>query len=196
MRKLALFALLTIAALGVSQEMKAKEMLVSKKIFLALQEDVKTELKVSDDQLQKIKDVFGDALRIEDNKVMIMVTDGQDINKMAEEAIKPLNPEQTKRLKEIWVQSLNGVALADEEVAKEIKLTDDQNKSIDKLVESAAQELHSLFSGGNVDDAAIKKAKQIRADVGKKMVELLTEDQKKQYEAMKGKEFKFKTPVG
>jgi Spy/CpxP family protein refolding chaperone len=194
MRKFALFTLLAIAALGSAQEMRAKDMLVSKKVFIALQAEVRAELKVTDDQFQKIKDAFGESLQIEEDRIMVMVTDGQDLNQMAKDALKSLTPEQSKRLNEVWIQSMKGAAVADEEVAKELKLTDEQKKAIDKLVQDAGQQIIDLYSGGNHDESSVKQASEIRSKAGTKMIEVLTEEQKKSYEAMKGKDFKFKNP--
>ena len=43
--------------------MSARDMVVSKKIFLALTADVKKEIKLTDEQDRKMKDLFGDSLR-------------------------------------------------------------------------------------------------------------------------------------
>lgn len=196
MRKLALFALLAIAALGSAQEMRAKEMMISKKVFVAFQPDVRAELKITDAQFEKMKNAFGDSLQIDGERLMITMTGDTDLDQMAKDAMKVLSEEQSKRLKEVWVQSCKGMAIADDDVAKELKITEDQRKSIDKIVDEAANQTMELFGGGNHDDETIKKSQKLREDAGKKLEALLTEDQKKSYEAMKGKEFKFKKSGG
>lgn len=45
--------------------------------------------------------------------------------------------------------------------------------------------------GSNPGEEGQKKSEAIRKEAGQKMVDLLTADQKKKYEDLKGKEFKF-----
>lgn len=192
MRKLAFLALLVFAGLGHAQGFSSKDMLVSQRVFTILRAEVKEEIKLTADQATKIKGLFGNALDEDNGHMVLMMTAETDLKQIDKDARKLLTAEQSKRLEEVWIQSLNGNALADQEVAKELKLTDEQKKSVDKLVEDAGLQLKEMmFTDGGAPDSG-KKSKEITVKAGKKMLELLTEEQKKQYETMKGKEFKFK----
>jgi len=166
-------------------------MVVSKKIFLALTADVKKEIKLTDEQDRKMKDLFGDSLRVDGEKFYLMMTPDLDLNQIEKDAIKLLDGDQTKRLTELWIQNLSGNAIASEEVGKELALTDDQKKKVERLIEEAGALLSELFMGGP-DEESAKKAREITKKCGQKMIDSLTEEQKKKYEVMKGKEFKFK----
>lgn len=190
MRKFALLSLLLLAGIGQAQ-MSAREMVLGKKIFVALRPEVKAELKITDDQDRKIKDTFGDALQVDGDRMMITIMDATDLDQLAKDALKVLNADQIKRLDEVWIQQSNGNAIADEAVSKELKLTDEQKKRIEKLLEDAGSELADLFHSGPDEDAG-KKAKAITSKSGQKMIEILDDTQKKRFEELKGKPFKFK----
>lgn len=194
MRKIAFLSMLILTSLGLAQDMPpAKEMVISKKVFLVFQSEVKKELKITDAQEGKVKEAFGDSLQVDGDKIMIMMTGDTDLDTMAKNALKVLDADQTKRLNEVWIQSLDGAAIADDEVSKQLEITADQKKNVDKLIDEAGtaimDEIHA--GAGHTEDAA-KKFKEIRKKAGEKIVALLTEDQKKKYETLKGKEFKFK----
>lgn len=190
MRKLALLSLLLMAAVAPAQ-FSSKELLVTKKVFTVLRAEVRQELKITEDQNTKIQNLFGDSLRVEGDKFMLMMTPDLDLDQIDKDAQKLLTADQAKRLHELWIQTHNGTALADDGLAKDLSLTDEQKKKIEKLVEEAARQLSELFGGGH-DEEAAKKSKDIRDKAGKLMLETLTEEQKKKYDELKGKEFKFK----
>lgn len=168
----------------------AKEIVISQKVFMIFRAAVKKELKITDDQEKRAKDAFGDVLQVDGDRIMITMTGDTDLKELGKNALKVLDADQTKRLKEVWIQEQFGTAIADDEVAKELALTDDQRKSADKEIESAGQALMEMFQGGDHGPEMAKKALEIRKKAGEKMLALLTEEQKKKYEAMKGKPFK------
>lgn len=191
MRKLALFSLLILSSIGLAQDMPpAKEIVISQKVFMIFRPAVKKELKITDDQEKRAKDAFGDILQVDGDRIMITMTGDTDLKELGKNALKVLDADQTKRLKEVWIQEQFGTAIADDEVAKELALTDDQRKSADKEIESAGQALMEMFQGGDHGPEMAKKALEVRKKAGEKMLALLTEEQKKKYEAMKGKPFK------
>jgi hypothetical protein len=193
MRKFAIFLLLTLGAIAMSQEMPpARDIMIMKRIFTIFRKGVKEELKITSAEDAKIKDAFGGALEVDGDKVMISLTGENDFDDMCKKALKALDEDQQKRLIEIWIQSLQGAALGDDEIAKKVDLTDDQKKGIGKLIDDAGAKILELFSpGSDPGEEGQKKSEAIRKEAGQKMVALLTDDQKKKYEALKGKEFKF-----
>lgn len=193
MRILSALSMLLVSAFCLAQDgPPAKEILLSQRIFMVFMPEVKKELKIDDPQLEKIKVAFGESLRVEGEQIMIMMTGQEDFAQMQKDAAKALKPEQAKRLKELWIQSLNGIALADDEVAKDLSLTSSQKEEVNKIVLSAGEAIHELMSGGMIDQEGAKQIEKLRKQAGEKMLKLLDAEQSKTYETLKGKEFKFK----
>lgn len=115
MRKFAIFLLLTLGAIAMSQEMPpARDIMIMKRIFTIFRKGVKEELKITSAEDAKIKDAFGGALEVDGDKVMISLTGENDFHYMCKKALKVLDEGQQKRLIEIWIQSLQGSALGDD----------------------------------------------------------------------------------
>jgi hypothetical protein len=106
-----------------------------------------------------------------------------------------LLPNQLKRLNEIFIQ-VNGVAaLQDEDVAKELGITDAQKAKVAE-VRAANQEaigamMRELFQGGGGGDRDANRAKidEARKAGDAKVLAVLSADQQQKFEAMKGKPF-------
>lgn len=195
-KPLARLAVLLIALTGVASalaqpHLPSKHMVLGPKIFIVFRPDVKAELKVTEEQSKTILDAFEGSLQVEGSKIMITMDGSQDLDAMAKSALKILGEEQRKRLEELWVQQLGAIAVADDDIGKTLKLNDEQKKKISALVDDTADELTELFMAGP-DDSTAKKAKGIRERASQKALALLDGDQKKAFEAMKGKPFKFK----
>ncbi len=192
MRKLLILPALLLTALSLAQDMPGpKEMLLGRKVFFALTPQVKEALKLTKEQSTRIQDAFGDALQIDGDRIMLSLQPGMDLDQMEKDAMKVLSAEQSKRMSELFVQRAGGLVLLDDEVAKKLSLTDDQKASVKKLGEEAAGKVMELFHNG-ADDESAKKGKQLRVEYGKKMEALLTDDQKKGFEALKGDLIKWK----
>lgn len=192
MRKLALIPFLMLAVNAFAQDTPSgKEIMLGKKVFFAIAESIRTEIKMTEDQKKKIMDVFGDTLRVDGEKIMLMMTPDTDMKQLEKDAMAVLNEEQKKRLQEVWIQRLGGVALGDDDVAKAVKLTDAQKESVEKLLDTGGDKMMEIFSAGH-DEAALKESEKVRKDTAKQCEALLTEDQKKAFEAMKGKLMKEK----
>lgn len=120
------------------------------------------------------------------------------MEKMMKESEKTLlailTPEQAKRLKEISIWINGNRSLLDEEIQKDLKMTDDQKSKAKNLQTKQGEAMQSLFEkmrNQEIDreemQAAMKKNNDILdAELGK----LLTADQAAQLKSMKGKEFK------
>ncbi|MBC8873962.1 MAG: Spy/CpxP family protein refolding chaperone [Planctomycetes bacterium] len=103
-----------------------------------------------------------------------------------------LLPPQIKRLKEIALQQRGTSALTDPEVAKELKITDAQKKKLDEVStanrESMGTRMRELFQGGNREGVR-EKMQEMRKEADGKVLGVLTAEQKKQFEGMKGEKF-------
>ncbi len=166
---------------------------------------VQTELKLTDDQKSKAA-VIGDKVQEEMQGMLAELGELdpedreaklQELRKTAGERGKAvmaelgtiLQPEQLTRLKQISLQ-LRGVgALADEEVAAELKLTDEQKKQLATIRtenETAGRELmrQARESGGG--DAVRGKFEELRKSGNEKALAVLNADQKAQLEKLQG----------
>ncbi len=114
------------------------------------------------------------------------------VKKQQEQLEEVLLPQQMDRLKEIALQ-LRGVrALADDDVAKELKITAAQKTKLEEVQEQIGQEMRSkmqeLFQSGDRD--AMREAfTKMREESETQVLAVLTGDQKTQFEKMKGKKF-------
>jgi hypothetical protein len=107
-----------------------------------------------------------------------------------------LNDKQMKRFRQIQLQAADTQAFVkDEDLRKELKITDSQTKDIDTILEDSKKELADVFKeakGGNFKEA-FSKAEGIRKETKEKVLGVLNADQKKAYKQMLGDEFKFET---
>ena len=193
---------------------------------LALNPSVQKELNLSEDQIQKIKDVtqsIRDKHKDESDAVRNLQGDerrekGQELRKKISDETNQalagiLKPEQSKRLKEITLQQRGPQAFNDPETQKALNLTDDQKDKIKTINEDSAKDMRELFpqggrrgagggGGGAVDPAAFKermtKVAAIRKETMDKVTSVLTEDQKKTWKEMTGQPFevKYEAPTG
>jgi hypothetical protein len=171
-------------------------MLLPDRIFVALRPMVRTELKMDDAEKQKIIDAFEGALEVEGDMIRLSLSGGTDLHELEDRAEKVLTPDQKVRLEEVWIQSLDGAAVADDAVAKKLGLTDDQKKQADALADRGGQEILDLFSDGPPAEGGKDKMTAIRIKFGKQIEALLTDDQKKAYEQLKGKPLAGLEPKG
>jgi hypothetical protein len=108
-----------------------------------------------------------------------------------------LPPEKLSRLLGIYIQnSQMGQVLSNPMVAEELELTDEQKEKVTKTGTELAEEMQStmseLFGGGpGTDRSAIQtKMEEFRKKGDEKYLSILTDDQKKKLEELKGAEFK------
>jgi len=165
--------------------------MLSKQVFILFTPKVKSEINLTPSQLTKIQDAFGDCLQVEGDRISIRLTGGQDLSEMESQAMKVLEAPQRKRLEEIWIQRLGGIALADDAIAKKVGLNANQKQEADRLVEQGGNEIAEMAPDGHSPET-LKKMTDIRTKVGKKIEALLTEEQKKIFEELKGKPFAMK----
>jgi Spy/CpxP family protein refolding chaperone len=164
---------------------------------------VQKELKLTDDQIAKLKEARDKAasgmremfqgmqdLSQEERqaKVTEMAKTMQDRMDAAVKSVESiLQPDQLKRLKELAVQTAGPMALVDKTVQQDLNLSADQIAKIKSAGEDAAKKMRELFSGGDVDMSTIgPKMQEMRTDLEKQMLAVLTADQAAAFEKMKG----------
>ena len=118
--------------------------------------------------------------------------------KMKEQLEEVLFPEQLERLQEINIQLQGIAALRNADVAKELKITDAQKKELEEvqagLMEKMREGMRELFTSGGGREGMREKIEKMREDMEGDVLGVLTSDQKKKFEEMKGE--KFEMPEG
>src|SRR5260370_5418151 len=131
--------------------------------------EVKKELDLSDVQAEKLP-----------AEVMVAIS-------------KVLNEKQFKRFKEIELQQRDVNAFKDKTVQKSLKVTPDQAKSINGLIDDSTKEIAEMFKGG-FDKGTFEKIANARKETKDKVLAVLTKDQRKAWREMIGEEFKLQQP--
>ena len=173
--------------------------------FLVFRDKVQEELKLSDDQKQKLMEKFPDHAqetrnvfeRIKDLKPEEREKELQSHRQKAREKLAPLlketlKAEQLKRLRQLELRQEGSFALGRPEIVKELKITDEQRKQFMGIVQEMQAKIGPLIkeaqSGGNPEEIRPKVMK-IRKDYEGKVGAILGDAQKKQWQEMLGKPF-------
>lgn len=105
---------------------------------------------------------------------------------------KVLNETQKKRLREIELQALGASALMQSEVADELKLTQEQRSKLQGIITQSMQQMREQFRGGGFGQGqGAQNFQQMREQMEKQMLEVLTPAQRQQWQQMQGKPFQF-----
>jgi len=181
--------------------------------LMYLQNDkVQKELELVDDQKDQIKKL-GDKSRENMREMFSGLQDlpqeerqekMRELQPKMEESQKALGkqvdevlmPNQRDRLKQITVQIQGTGALSDEEVAKELALSDDQEKQIQQVRQEAFEKMRENFrpgagGGDNDRDARRERMQKAQKETDDKVLAVLTSEQRDKFEKMKGEKFEF-----
>jgi Spy/CpxP family protein refolding chaperone len=166
-------------------------------LLLLGQKSVQEELKLSDEQVKKVTELQEKQREsfqgLRDLSQEERRTKMQEITKTQNEALaKILKPEQLKRAKQIALQQQMrfglGFVLNNEEVAKALKITDEQRDKIREIQRSAFEEMRDLGR----DEEGRKKREEIRNATNEKVNGVLTAEQKTKLKELQGEPFKGK----
>lgn len=167
-------------------------------IILATADEVQDALKLSDEQndrIEAIRDQLQDdareLFRGDRREFRQLRTDLQKLQHDATAKLdEVLDAEQQKRLMGIVIQVNGNRAVADPNVAKEIKINDEQKKQLaavrDDAIESTRKAFSEVQEQGLSRDEMRTKMDAIRVDADKKVLAVLTAEQQKQLESLKG----------
>lgn len=163
-------------------------------LTLLQNKSVQDELKLSDDQVAKVKDA---AQKQAAARPSLQGLQGEEraakMRELSKEGDKLvadiLKPEQTKRLKQIRLQQQGATALASPEVSKELNFTEEQKTKLKELQADARKQMQGLFQGGNREEA-MKKVTEINKSTNEKAMAMLTPEQKAKWKDMTGEPFK------
>jgi Spy/CpxP family protein refolding chaperone len=168
---------------------------------------VQKELKFTDDQTSKVREIVTDirgkyqdklqeARQAQDREQMTKLNTemSAEVKKAMAEVLKP---EQIKRFSEIQMQQMGAMAFGSPDVQKKITLTDDQKDKIKGINDDAQAQRREIMQGFQDDrEGTMKKLADFNKELLGKVTALLTDDQKKTWKEMTGEPFevKFEAP--
>lgn len=172
-------------------------------------EAVQKELKLNDDQVAKAKEIRdemfqgfrrgggGGGQNLSDEERAKRFEEAQKKNKeLSDKAMALLTPEQTARMKqiEIWANGVPHALTQNEEVVKQLNLTDDQKGAIKTIDEEAGKKRQEIFGGfRGADEETRGKLMAQMAEIGKETeaecLAVLTDDQKAHFDKLRGPKF-------
>jgi hypothetical protein len=166
---------------------------------------VSEELKLSDDQKQKMLEKFPDYVqqtmkvfeKLQDLQAEKREKEMQSHRQKSHESLaaflkETLKAEQLKRLQQLELRQEGAFALGRPEIGKALKLTDEQRKQFMGVVQEMQKTIEPLIkeaqSGGHPQEIGPKVMK-IRKDHEGKIEAILSDSQKKQWKEMLGNPF-------
>lgn len=180
-------------------------------------EQIQKELSITDEQKTKIQAVYdearaarGDAGRggdfrsmSEEERTKLFAERQKQSEETSKKAEALLNADQAKRYKEISIQLRGVSALTDAEVAKELKLSDDQVNTLKLINDELSKQRREMFAGGRGNGVADQsredrmkafeamrtKMQTMQKDADDESLAVLTADQRSQFEKLKGTKF-------
>lgn len=179
-------------------------MFVPTQATLLRDDKVLEELKMTSEQKAQVKTIT-DKYK-DDLEKARAAKDGNKLRELRkarrEELIKAipdlLKPEQSKRLDQLVLQADGLNAFAVDAVQAALKLTGEQKTDIEAARDEANKKVEDLFKDVEDDSAraeALKKAIAVRNATMDKLINGLTDDQKKEWKALTGDMFEFSFPM-
>ena len=175
--------------------------------FLVFRDTVQEELKLTDEQKEKLDEHFRELLadamqffqKLQGLKGEEREKEHKAYRQKMQEKLTPvlketLKEDQSKRLRQLGLQQEGAFALwhGDVEIGKDLKVTDEQRKQFMAIVQEFQKKVGPLIkeaqSGGNHEEIRSKVMK-IRKEHEGKIEAILTDAQKKQWKEMLGKPF-------
>jgi Spy/CpxP family protein refolding chaperone len=171
---------------------------------LLMMPEVQKELNITEQQMQQIGQLMAQQ-REQMQALMQQMRDAtpeqrqqlmqQAMQKWDEGIGKILQPAQKTRLRELQLQAEGASALARPDVAKELNLSEDQRKKIGDITTQYRQKQMQLWQQGRgpgVDrQAMFQQMQQLRQQMDKELLAVLTTQQLEQWKKMQGKPFQF-----
>lgn len=182
------------------------------KLTLASAKPIQEELKLGEDELFFVKQL-AEELRADSRELFTGIdfrslpeeerrTKFEELGKKRSALVKEaekglaelLSEAQSKRLDEIALQLMGIRALANEDVAKKLKLSSDQKKGVEDAFKSADDDRRKMFeemraaggAGGGFEGMR-EKMEEARKKSDAKVLAVLSDEQRKKFEEMKGK---------
>ena len=204
LKKLIALATLSVGALfAMAEPASAQFPRIHRRLFgivpaenLARLEVVQKEIGLSEEQIKQISDM--NKRRNDESRKLFESANGDfdaindGVKKMNtsyfEELNKACDEKQRKRMMEVYLQVNQGVALADETVAKQLNIAEEQVKKLDELTAAWRNKVFESFQemGDLSEEERLKKQGEMVDTRDKEMLAVLTDDQRKALETMQG----------
>ncbi|MEM6776766.1 MAG: hypothetical protein AAF670_03855 [Planctomycetota bacterium] len=164
---------------------------------IELDEEQKTALtKLGQSQRDRARPDFDFRNASEEQREEFFATMREQQEVQAEEMMMELEaillPDQFDRLEEISIQVRGVAALMDSKVGEELGLTSEQTQSMTDIRESAAdtmrEKMREMFSAGDRDGIR-EKLESVRGEIEEEVLSVLTSEQRRKFEEMKGEPF-------
>jgi hypothetical protein len=172
--------------------------------FIVFREKVLDELKVTDDQREKLMQLAMEQIMETGPFLESLTETGPEREKKLDEHRKVareklakhlkdvLQPAQRERLRQATLQQEGAFGLGRDDVRNELKITQEQMKKFMAVVQDLQRKVESLVkeaqSGGNPEEIR-PKIEQLRKDHARDLEAVLTDAQKKQWKEMLGPPF-------
>ena len=172
--------------------------------FIVYREKVLDELKVSDEQKEKLMQQLMERIMETGPFLESLPENGQErekklkehrknaLEKLAKQLAEVLEPGQLKRLRQVTLQQEGSFALGQDEVRKELKITQEQMEKFQAVVQELQKSVEPLVkqaqAGGKPEEIR-PKIEQLRKEHAKKLEAVLTDAQKKQWKELLGPPF-------
>lgn len=176
---------------AMAAQLPAKDIVLGRKLFMLLKPEVTAELKITKDQSAKIQKATGGAATTEGGKVRVKMGPGTDFGKMESECFAVLTSGQRVRLDEIWIQRNGALAVCDATLASKCGVTKDQIKKIEAIIDNTMHDMMEGAREGNQIRLTSDSTNSARKAGIKQAIKVLTADQLKKLDALKGAPFKF-----
>jgi hypothetical protein len=172
--------------------------------FIVFREKVLDELKVSDEQRDKLMQYVMEQIMETGPFLDSLPETGQEREtklkehrktaqeKLAKHVKEVLQPGQLTRLRQVTLQQEGAFALGQDDVRKDLRISQEQMKKFMAIVRDLQKDVEPLIkeakSGGNPEEIR-PKIEKIREDHAKKLEAVLTDAQKKQWKELLGPPF-------
>jgi hypothetical protein len=171
--------------------------------YLIANPAVQKELKLETEQVEKANALAAEVReKMGDIQSQLDGLDRQEAMAKRQELSKPINEEATKKVKaflkeaqytrltQIELQQRGINALTDPTILKKLSVTDEQKSKVSSLMTDMQSEMQEIRqSAGDDRQAMMQKTTELRAETTKKVMALMTDDQKKTWKEMSGEPF-------
>ncbi len=173
-------------------------------IMLLSSKDVQTDLKMTEDQISKVKELqekqrgmFGELRDLSPEERREKMQEMQ--KKMTEDLNKILSEVQQKRLKQLGYQSTHktaglGALLRNQDFASAIELNDEQKDALRAIQEDMRKMMEEMRGGGDPQEMRTKMQEMRKAN-DQKLEKLLTDAQRSKMKELMGEPFKGEFPT-
>ena len=167
---------------------------------------IQEDLKLDNDQIEEVKEAYQEVskarrgifqklrgLKPEERQKKMQESMKKFNTDSAAKAKEILDDKQYARLQQIMVQMQGTRALQNPEIQKKLKVTEDQTKKIADVQKSVQEKRRKIMqdlraNGGRIDFKKFReKTQELNKQIEKNTLEVLTKEQREQFEKMKGK---------